>query len=307
MVVVGPTASGKSAVACEIARRIPSEIISCDSMQVYKSMPILTGLGAALGSDPKVHLVSFLPPTKEYNAAQFRKDALLKIEMIAKKGKVPILVGGTGLYLRALLDGLFEDEDGGPIGKDEKLRMRLADEASKKGSAFLYEKLNQVDPFSAAKIHPNDTRRMIRALEVFYLTGRPFSEQKTRRRGIRGQWPCAIYLLDRDRADLYERIEKRVDEMVKQGLVGEVKALQKKKLSLTAAGALGIREIGGYLKGEMSLSQAIALLKRNTRRYAKRQLSWFRHEKGVEKIPVENDDSVTAITGRIIKRWKSAS
>ena len=220
-----------------------------------------------------------------------------------------MLVGGTGLYLRALLDGLFEHEK--DRGQDEKIRKRLLREQEKHGGVYLHERLNKVDPASASKIHPNDLRRLVRALEVHQVTGRAISEHKPNRQGIRADFHCRSFLLDRDRAELYQRINRRVDEMVRQGLVKEVKRVLKKDLSQTASVALGIREIGVYLNGDVGATgrsplrrqEVIALLKQHTRNYAKRQLSWFRHEKDIEPVAVAPGESAKKIADRILKMW----
>ncbi|MGH7197901.1 MAG: tRNA (adenosine(37)-N6)-dimethylallyltransferase MiaA, partial [Candidatus Omnitrophota bacterium] len=244
------------------------------------------------------HLVCFLSPTQEYSADRFRKEALLLIRRILEKKKNPLLIGGTGLYLRALFDGLFEPEGGKPVN-DESLREKLLSEQAERGGNYLHEKLEAVDPASAVKIHPHDLRRTVRALEVFHLTGRPFSAQKANRRGIREELPHRIFLIEPERAELYERINRRVERMFKEGLVAEVKDLLRKKLSRTAQMALGVREVREYLEGRLMLEEAKALLKKNTRNYAKRQLSWFRHERGVEVIPVAPGETHVQIAGKI--------
>ena len=303
LVIVGPTASGKTEIAFEISKLLPIEMISCDSMQVYKSMPITTQTPPkrvlwAL----KTHLVSFLSPEKEYNAEMFRKDALLCIHKILKKKKIPLIVGGTGLYLRALLDGLFETGEEGP-SKDEALRKKLLVEQEKHGGDYLHKKLEKVDAVSAKKIHLNDHRRLVRALEIYYLTKKPFSTQKDSRKGVREEFACRIFLLDREREDLYDRINRRAEGMLREGLVGEVQGLLRIKLSQTAQMALGIKEIKGFLDGQFSLEQAVELLRKNTRNYAKRQLSWFRHEKGIEVVGVEADEPAFKVASKIVKLW----
>ena len=308
LAIGGPTASGKTEVAFEVLKILPAEIISCDSMQVYKGMSIVTQACLPAGRPRATrgipyHLVAFLDPSKEYNAALFRKDALRLIAQIIKKKKIPLLVGGTGLYLRALLDGLFEPEKG-KMSSDEVLRKKLLAGQKAYGGDTLHEKLKIVDPVSAGKIHPNDLRRIVRALEVFYLTGKPFSEQKANREGIRGEFDCRIFLLDRDRNELYERINRRVDRMIKEGLVEEVKKLNRKKLSMTAQMALGLREMNQALSAQCSLKEAVELLKKRTRNYAKRQLSWFRHEKGIEIIHVPPRETAKETANRIVQRWR---
>lgn len=304
LILVGPTASGKTAVACEIAKQLRAEMISCDSMQVYRQMPILTQAPTkAERARLKAHLVSFVDPAQEYNAALFRKNAQKAIEKIQKKGAIPFLVGGTGLYLRALLDGIFETP--ADASKDEKFREKLLHEQEKNGGSYLHDQLKKVDAASAAKIHPNDSRRLVRALEVFHTTGKSMSEQKSNRTGLRDSTHCRIFLLDRDRKDLYARVERRVDGMLRQGLLGEVKKLSRKKLSMTASMALGFREMKGILEGRHSLEEAVALLKINTRHYAKRQLSWFRHEKGVEPVAVAENEPPKKTADKILKLWRT--
>ncbi len=303
LAIVGPTASGKTEVAFEVSKLLPSEMISCDSMQVYKGMSTITQAPRSGARFPKVHLTSFLNPAKEYSAAQFREEALGLIQRIIKEKKVPILVGGTGLYLRALLDGLFESSHRGVV-RDMTFREKLLKEQETHGGDYLHRQLESVDPLSAGKIHPNDFRRLIRALEVFHLTGKPISEQKANRRGIRGEYECRVFFLDRQRNELYERINRRVDHMMNKGLLKEVTGLRNKKISVTAQMALGVREMAQVLNKEISLHEAKELLKRRTRNYAKRQLSWFRHEKDIEMVPVFSQDTAKDIAKVIVKRWK---
>ena len=308
LALVGPTASGKTELACEIAKHLPVEVISCDSMQVYRDMPHLTQAPSAKAVKIlRAHLVSFLDLSEEYNAALFRRDALTLIEQILKRGRIPLIVGGTGLYLRALLDGLFENENSLAGGKDETYRKKLLAQQEKHGGNYLHEKLKKVDAVSSLKIHPNDFRRLIRALEIFHMTGQPFSAQKQNREGIRGKFFHRMYLLNRDRADLYGRINRRVDRMLEDGLLAEVKKLQKKKLSQTAMMALGFREMCAHLEGRMTLPEALELLRKNTRHYAKRQLSWFRHERDVQTISVAQNDTAKASADKILKDWEHAA
>jgi len=302
LVLAGPTASGKTDVARQIAKKLSVSLISFDSMQVYRGMPITTQASSRTFLGGKTHLVNFVDPKKEYSAALFRADAERLIRLSVKRNKIPLLVGGTGLYLRALLDGLFEGVEGAPA-TDEALRLRLFED-EKRGPGTLYRFLKEKDPASAERIHANDTRRLVRALEVCHLLGRPFSSAKKNRRGIRDEFLPTLFFLDRDRRDLYERIGRRVDAMVKKGLLAEVKKLGKISLSRTAGMALGIREITAYLKGDLSLSQAIELLKKNTRHYAKRQVSWFRHEKDTRFIPVGPEETPARVADRILVEWR---
>lgn len=302
LILAGPTASGKTDVAIEISKKLPVEAVSFDSMQVYRSMPVTTQAPPHVTRKLTTHLVSFLNPRSEYSAAHFRWDALKLIPKIFAKKKVPLLVGGTGLYLRALLDGLFE-ADGKKPAKNEALRMKLAGEQEARGGSYLHDQLRKVDEVSARRIHPNDLRRIIRALEVHHLTGQPMSAQIANREGIRNLYDSRIFFLDRVREDLYARINRRVDRMIQQGLVQEIQKLVKQKLSLTAQMALGVREIQAYLDGRSSLEEAVALLKKNTRHYAKRQISWFRHENGVEFISVSRDEKAADIAKKILSKW----
>lgn len=293
IVLAGPTACGKSQVASALAKLTPTEMIACDSMQVYRGMRILSQ------APSKTHLASFLSPAKEYSAALFRENAGRLIPKILAKKKTPVIVGGTGLYLTALLDGLFPVEEGAS-SRDMAFRRELEKERQEKGAGFLHDQLRRVDPPSAEKIHPNDVRRLIRALEVHHLTGRPFSMEKPRREGLRRQYPFLIFVLNRDRAELYARINQRVDRMTQEGLVGEVQKLLKRSLSQTAAGALGIKELKAHLEGQATLSEAVELLKKNTRNYAKRQLCWFRREKAARWIEIAPDERPKETAQKII-------
>lgn len=302
ILLAGPTASGKTAVAVRLAAALGTEIISCDSMQVYRSMPILTQAPSKkeLGR-VRCRLASLLDPSEEYSAARFRDDALKLIASASKKKKIPLVAGGTGLYFRALLDGLFEHE--GP-SRDTALRERLLAEEAREGAGHLHRRLAKADPASAGKIHPNDLRRVVRALEVFTLTGRPLSEQKGNRSGLRAAVEGRFFLLERDRADLYARIDRRVEVMARAGLVREVKRLLAKNLSVTARMALGVREIASHLDRGVPLADALEALKRNTRRYAKRQISWFRHERGITRVPVSADEKPRETAEKILRLLK---
>lgn len=281
--LVGPTASGKTSLSLRLAKKLNAEIISCDSMCVYKDMDILTSKPTK--SDRKKlkhHLVDIISPSKEFSVAEYRRLALGAIGNIFKRGRTPLFVGGSGLYVKAIVDGLF------PSGKkDLAFRKKQERLARKYGNIYLHKKLKRIDPASAKKIHPNNLRRVIRALEVYHTEKKRPSElkHKTEPLGYRFK----IFGLEVERKRLYNNIDERVEEMFRQGLVEEVKRLSKRRLSITARGALGYREVLGYLKGKYSLEDAKAILKRNTRRFAKRQLTWFRRDDrtkwlGVDKI-----------------------
>lgn len=298
IVIVGPTASGKTEVALSLAKRINAQIISADSMQIYKGMDIITSKPTSLQQKSIAHhMLDILEPTENFSAAEFGIAVSKTVDKLIKKGKPPIVVGGSGLYIKAIIDGIFK----GP-GADLKIRKRLQKEADSKGSGFLYERLRKIDPDAAADIHPNDARRIVRALEVYEKTKIPISKLKKDAKGLFSRYDVRIFGLKRERKDLYYRIDKRVDKMFRQGLIEEVRKLSRRNLSQTAAQALGLKEIQGCLRGEYPKGQAKELLKRNTRRFAKRQLTWFRKDKRIIWIDVKTNDKPEAIAGRIWKR-----
>lgn len=276
--LVGPTASGKTKLSFELAKNLNAEIISCDSMCVYKGMDILTSKPSALDrKKTKHHLVDIISPAKEFSVAKYRLMALDVIEDILKRGKTPLFVGGSGLYVKAVVDGLFSSNK-----KDAGFRKRQEQLAEKYGKIYLYNKLKKIDPVIAKKIHPNNLRRVIRALEIYHTERKRPSELKQKTEPLRHK--VNIFGLKIDREELYENIDHRVDHMFERGLAREVKNLSKRKLSLTAKAALGYKEVLGYLKGKYSIDEAKELLKRNTRRFAKRQLTWFRADKRIQWI-----------------------
>ncbi len=284
--IVGPTGIGKTALALKMARKIRAEIISCDSMQVYKAMNILS-------QPPKVsetkkiryHLIKFLSPTKEYSAGSFERRAASLIDDIIRRKQIPIIVGGTGLYVKSLVDGLFPSPGALP-----KLRKRLYDYASRYGNARLHNKLKKIDPRAADSIHPNNVRRVVRALEICHSTGRTMTELKGDTKGIADKYRIKMIGLTSSREKIYSNINARVDKMFASGVVGEVRKLSRRRLSKTAKAVLGYKEILGFLKKEYSLDEAKELMKRNTRRFAKRQLTWFRADKRIKWI--KNGDRI---------------
>lgn len=292
VVIVGPTAVGKTEVSVEIAARLPGEIVSCDSMQVYRHMDIGTAKPTpAERARMPHHLVDVVDPSEPFSVARFQELAWSAIDDIAARGGCPVLVGGTGLYVRAVVDGfLFPWE-----GASAEVRKALEEEARSRGVPALYERLEQVDPMAARKIHPNDARRIIRALEVHVTTGRPISEMWRKGRGKLRVDGLVMVGLVRERGSLYERIERRCDSMIEQGLVEETAGLLERgyERALTAGQALGYKEIVEHLRGRCSLAEALTLIKRNTRRYAKRQLTWFRADPRVEWIDLGTLGSVS--------------
>ncbi|SCZ01122.1 tRNA (adenosine(37)-N6)-dimethylallyltransferase MiaA [Alkaliphilus peptidifermentans] len=279
LMIFGPTAVGKTDTSINIAQSLNGEIISADSMQIYHHMNIGTAKPSLEEQDGiPHHLLDIVYPDEEFSVADFQHQAKNKIIEIHAKNKLPILVGGTGLYFNSLIYNM----DFTNTISNWKLRSQLEDEARTKGNLHLHSKLKEIDPAAAVRIHPNNVKRVIRALEVNYEGGEnmgDFSEDIT----LNNDYDFYIIGLTRDREELYDRINQRVDIMVKQGLVEEVQFLLDKGYSrdLTAFKGLGYKEIIGYLKGEYSLDAAIETLKRDTRRYAKRQLTWFRRYEAV--------------------------
>jgi len=276
IVIAGPTACGKSAISVEVAGKIGGEIISADSMQVYKFMDI--GTAKILEKEKKgiVHyLVDELYPDEEYSVAIFQRMAKKYSNIIYNKNKTPILVGGTGFYINAFVyDTNFED-----IENDNSYRIYLQKTVEEKGNGFLFEMLRNCDPKSCENIHPNNIKKVIRALEYFHQTKRPISEHnKIERRKI-SPYNTFFFILNMNRNILYERIDNRIDTMLDNGLVEEVsRLLGKYSPDLVSMQGLGYKEIVKYLKGELSFEEAVYVLKRDTRHFAKRQITWFKHQ-----------------------------
>lgn len=300
--LVGPTAIGKTAVGSELARLIGGEIISCDSMQIYKYMDIITSKPAkSLRKRAKHHLIDFVSPAREYNVSRYRSSALGKIREVMQKGKTPLFVGGTGLYMSVLLDGIFKIKH-----PDKGIRVRLYKQAQRLGSVSLFDRLKTLDPQAASKIHPHDTRRLVRALEVFESTGKTISCLQKERRGIADKYKVKVFCLNMPREKLYERIDRRIEAMFKRGLLKEVKKLLGLKLSRTASYAIGIRELRDYFNGSYSLEEAKAIIKRNTRLYVKRQLTWFRRDKRVNWVQISGSEKPKDIARRIFAELRES-
>lgn len=278
-IIAGPTASGKSALAVAVAKEINAEIISADSMQIYKEMSIGTAKITEKEMDGVIHhLVDCVNPEDRFTVSDFQQLALKKIEKIQQEGKNVIVVGGTGLYLHSLIyDMNFSNS-----GIDTKVRDALIKKAEENGNESMYDELLSIDPVSAANIHPNNVKRVIRALEVYYTTGKLFSNGYNFRK-TNDRFDIDYYALTMPRDMLYERINFRVDKMIEMGLIAEVKSLLDKGYdpSLTSMQGLGYKEIIAFLNGEKSLEEAIYMLKRDTRHFAKRQLTWFNREENI--------------------------
>ncbi len=283
IILTGPTAAGKTRLSIALARAVGGEVISADSMQVYRGMDI----GSAKISRKEMegiphHLIDVLDPREEFNVVRFQSMAVEAMERIYGRGHIPLVVGGTGFYIQALLYGIdfSQPEEEGEAGDYRKRLEALAEE---KGNQYLYDLLNEKDPEYAAENHPNNQKRVIRALEYIYLTGRTFSSYNHEQRKKESPYRFAYFVLTMDRARLYERINLRVDQMIDGGLLEEVKKLRAMgcKKGMTSMQGLGYKEMLDYLEGKLTFEQAAELLKRDTRRFAKRQLTWFRRERDV--------------------------
>jgi tRNA dimethylallyltransferase len=296
--LAGPTACGKTAVGVALAERLDAEVVSLDSMTLYRGLNVGTAKPTATerGSIPH-HLLDVLDPWAEFSVADYLAAAERVCREIVDRGRVPLFVGGTGLYLRSLLRGVFE----GPSA-DWEYRRRLEAQAGTHPPGWLHAQLAQVDPAAAARLHPADERRLIRALEIHHRTGRPASEQQQEPPLPPDQRPPHVYWLVPPRDWLYERINTRVDQMIQQGLVDEVRRLlaDPRGLSRTARQALGYKEIIEHLEGRRPLPEAVERLKTRTRQFAKRQHTWFRHLEECRPVPITGKESAAEIAARIL-------
>ena len=281
IVIVGPTASGKTALSIELAKKINGEIISCDSMQIYKDMNI----GSAKPTIEEMqgikhYLIDIVEPTERFSVAEYKKRAEKAIEEILKKGKTPIVIGGTGLYANSLIYGIEYNE----IEFDEKFRSELMKKAeTDDGLQLLYEEAKKIDPIAVEKISNNDKKRIIRILEIYNSTGKTKTEQEQESRKNAVKYDYKVFAINMERTVLYERINKRVDIMIEQGLIEEVKNILKKYNEFpTAMQAIGYKEIVEYLNGDLTKQEAIDKIKQESRRYAKRQITWFKKIENVK-------------------------
>ena len=300
LAIVGPTASGKTALSILLARKMNAEIISADSRQIYRYLTI--GTAKPTPEDLrqiKHHFVDILDPDQDYNAGEYSLQARIKIQELSNNGVRPILVGGSGLYLRAVIDGFFKGQ-----GKNFEVREELEEEARSFGGDVLYEKLKKIDPVSAAKMDATKVRRVVRALEVYYSTGKPISELHSVQETVI-PFTVVQFGLEWDRKVLYQRNEHRIDEMIKHGLVGEVQALISKGYSrtLNALNTVGYKEVFQFLEGTLTREEMVRLIKQNTRRYAKRQMTWFRADKRIRWISVNEETDWNKIAALIQKEF----
>ena len=280
IILAGPTASGKTSVSIELAKRLGGEIISADSMQVYKNMDVGTAkISVEEMQGVKHHLIDVLDPKEDFNIVKFQNMVKCSIEEIVKNGHIPILVGGTGFYIQSIIYDIdFNNED-----DNSSVRKKLEEEYDTFGADFMYEKLKKIDSVSAQTIHKNNKKRIIRAIEYFLINNEPISSHNEVQRKKKSPYDYRFFVLNPPRDILYERINKRVDIMVENGLVDEVKKLREMGLSMAniSMQGIGYKEIIEYLDGEVSLETAIENIKQNTRHMAKRQVTWFKREKGV--------------------------
>lgn len=280
VILTGPTAVGKTALSIELAKKINGSIISADSMQVYRHMDIGSAKVMPEEMDGVRHyLIDEFDPDEEFHVVKFVERAKEHLEEIYAEGKIPIIAGGTGFYIQALLYNIdFTEQE-----CDEAYRTGLEQLATEKGAGYLHDMLREVDPASADAIHANNIKRVIRALEFYHLSGKRISEHNEKEREKKSPYNFAYFVLTDDRAHLYQNIDKRVDLMIEQGLVGEVQKLKDMGFhrDMVSMQGLGYKEILDYLDGKTTLEEAVYIIKRETRHFAKRQLTWFRWERDV--------------------------
>ena len=294
IILAGPTAVGKTSLSIRLAKTIDAEIISADCMQVYRHMDI----GSAKIRPEEMagiphHLIDALEPEEDFNVVRFQQMAKSAAEEIWERGKIPLVVGGTGFYIQALLYDIDFTENEG----DTAYREELEETARKKGGEYLHQLLKDADPKAALDIHPNNIKRIIRALEFHHQTGGKISEHNERERAKKSPYNYAYFVLTDERSRLYERIDRRVDQMMEEGLPGEVRFLKDRgvRRDSTAMQGLGYKELFAYLEGEYSFDEAVRIIKRDTRHFAKRQLTWFKREKDViwaDKSVLGSEDAV---------------
>ena len=303
-IIVGPTASGKTSLSIETAKILNGEIVSADSMQIYEHMDIATAKPTQEEMQGIAHhLIGFVPMGESFSVAEYKDRAIAAIDDIHNRGKLPIVVGGTGFYIDTLINNTeFLDYEKNDI------REKLEERAKNEGIECLFDELKDIDAETASKLHHNDTKRIIRALEVYYSTGKTMTEQRklSHLNESRYNW-VVIGLTAEDRQFLYDRINKRVDLMVEQGLIDEAKCFFSNEVSKTAAQAIGYKELKPYLDGLISLDEALEKLKMETRRYAKRQLTWFRRNGSINwfNIDVTEKDELIRRTVTTINEYRS--
>lgn len=294
IVVAGPTASGKTRLAIDIAKKVNGEIIGADSMQIYKYMNIGTAKPTEEElSEARHHLIDFLEPDADFSVADYVPLAHKTIAETAKRGHIPILCGGTGLYINSVVN----DIDFGENGSDPRLREELNRLARERGGEYLLETLNEFDPVSAQRLHPNNMRRIIRAIEFYRVTGTTISSHQEMTRLKQSRYEPLMLFIDTERSVLYERINRRVDLMAEEGLFDEVRSLTEMGFTrdLNSMKGIGYKEVLDYFDGIFSKAETIELIKQNSRRYAKRQLTWFRRDERIRRLDAKGDVSAEGI------------
>lgn len=287
IVVAGPTASGKTSLAIDIAKTLDGEIVCADSMQIYKYMDIGT---AKATRDEQAqcphHLMDIVEPDCEFSVADYTELAHKTISDIVSRGKTPIMCGGTGLYI----DSVVNDVEFGEFDNDYTLRRELEELAKKEGSQRLIDMLSEFDPLSAKKLHPNNLKRIIRAIEFYKVSGIPISEHQHMTKLKESRYNAVEFIIDRERYELYDRINRRVDIMMDEGLTDEVKTLMDRGYSpeLNSMQGIGYKELIAYFNGKSTLDEAVDAIKQNSRRYAKRQLTWFRRNENIHWLSPDN-------------------
>ncbi len=298
IVVAGATASGKTSLAIELAKRLDGEIVGADSMQIYKYMDV----GSAKPTKEERsavphHLIGFVDPRENFSVADYAKAAHRTIAEIVSRGKTPVMAGGTGLYINSVIN----DVQFGEIDSDSRIRAELRETAKKEGNGKLIEILSEFDPVSAERLHPNNVRRVIRAIEFYRVTGIPISEHQEMTKRRESRYSPIMFTIEWDRDALYDRINRRVDIMLENGLVDEVKGLLEMGCTraMTSMQGIGYKEIMDYLDGSRTLSETAELIKQSSRRYAKRQLTWFRRDERIHRLDAKTD--VTEEAMKIIR------
>ncbi len=303
LVLVGPTSSGKTPLSLLLAKKLDGEIVSADSRQIYKHLDIGTAkpTKAELQSIPH-HFIDIRELDEEYNAGVYGEQAREVIGDIQRRKRLPIMVGGSGLYVKSAIDGLFE---GG--GKDPELRSQLQDRLEKTGLTAMFDELKKVDPRAASSMKEIKQRRVLRALEVFYITGKPISTLHEAQRK-EPALPVVQFALAWERKVLYERINARVEDMLRNGLVQEVESLVRRGYDrrLNALNTVGYKEMFQFLDGALKYEEAVSLIQQNTRRFAKRQLTWFRSDQRIQWVPVERDWTYEVLADLIIARFQKS-
>jgi tRNA dimethylallyltransferase len=290
VVIVGPTAVGKSRVAVEVAKAFETEVLTADSRQVYRGMDVGTDKPAQEDRQGIPHrLIDLVDPDESFNAGLYRRQAIDEIERLYRDSRLPLVVGGTGLYVRTLLNGLCDAPSADPI-----LRAALRQEAEDEGYDRLYARLAAVDPVAAARLHPRDESKVIRALEVYQLSGRRMSDFQQEHGFVERPFSALIIGLNRDRNTLYLRIEERIDWQLAHGLIEETKQLlaQGYRCDSGAMKGLGYRQVAEYLAGKYDVDEMVRRFKRDTRHFSKRQMTWFRKEPGIQWLTIEESESV---------------